>query len=208
MSVQERVPDEVWQSLPARRLPRGRVLAGVVAVAALAFGANAASQAGLVAPNVSATSNGGSWEEGSDRFTTVTTLTNEGSAPTTIESLAVSGTWVRLDRVTNADARTGDAGDASLPSVLPIELGPHEGMSIEVWFTVTDCAAITRSGLTLTAQATGPLSTTSIDITPAGQTDPAAPPSYSWSGTDDPWIVPWPGTYAAGACKGPIPPRT
>jgi len=204
MSVQERVPDEVWHRLPARQLPRGRVLAGVVAVALLAVGVNAASQAGLVTPNVSAASYGGSWEEGSDRFTTVTTLTNEGSTPTTIESIAVSGTWVRLDRVTNADL---EQSGATQPSVLPIELGPHEGMSIEVWFTVTDCAAITRSGLTLTAQAAGSLGTTTIDITPAGQTDPAAPSSYSWSGTDDPWTVPWPGTYAAGACDVPIPPR-
>ncbi|MGD9954929.1 MAG: hypothetical protein AB7O74_00745 [Candidatus Nanopelagicales bacterium] len=204
MAVAQQVPDEVWDALPPRRLPRGRVALALVVVVALAFGAYAASQAGLLAPNVRAASYGGSWEEGSDRFTTVTTLTNEGSTPTTIESISVSGTWARLDRVTNADL---EQSGATQPSALPIELGPHEGMSIEVWLTVTDCAAITRSGLDLTAQATGPLGTTTIDITPAGQADPAAPSSYSWSGGTDPWNVPWPGTYASGACSTPLPPK-
>lgn len=208
MSIQERVPSEVWHRLPERGLPRWRVLAGVVAVVVLSFGVYAASQAGVLSANVSASSYGGSWNEGSQRFTTVTTLMNEGSTPTTIESIAVSGTWLRLDRVTQADAaQTDDPTGARLPSVLPIELGPHEGMSIELWFTVTDCAAITRSGLTLTAQATSPMRTTTVDITPAGQTDPAAPSPYSWSGADDPWLVPWPGTYATGACDVPIPPK-
>lgn len=207
MLIRERVPDEVWQDMPPRRLPRWRVLGAVLAAAVLAFGVAAGSQAGVLTANVSASSYGGSWTEGSDRFTTVTTLTNEGSAPTTITSIAVSGTWVRLDRVTNADARGADLPESAVPSVLPIELGPHEGMSIELWFTVTDCAAIDRAGLTLTAEAAGPLRTTSVDITPAGQSDPAAPSSYSWSGGTDPWIVPWPATYASGACSTPLPPK-
>lgn len=203
MALSQQVPDEVWQALPPRRLPRGRVALGLVLVALLGYALFWLSQAGVLAPNISARSTGGSWEEGSGRFSTVSTLLNDGETPTTIESIAVSGTWVRLDRVTNADLAPSEEKQ---PPALPITLAPHQGVTLEMWFTVTDCRAITRDGLTVTAQASGPARPATIDITPDGQTDPAAPSSYSWSGTD-PWNVPWPGTYAASACGVPLPPR-
>jgi hypothetical protein len=207
MLIRQHVPDEVWESLPPRRLPRWRILGATVLVALLAFGVYAAAQAGVIAPNVSAATGGGSWSEGSREFTTLITLDNGGAVPATIDSIAVSSSsWLRLDRVTQADAR-GAQHDSPLPSALPVTLDGHEGVSIELWFTVTDCAAIDRAGLTLTAQASSPLRTTTIDITPSGTTDPGAPSSYSWSGSD-PWNVPWPGTYAASACAVPLPPKS
>ena len=204
MLIAQQVPDDVWAALPARRLPRWRVLGSVVLVAALVSGAYAAAQAGVLAPNLRAESYGGSWTEGSGSFTTVTTLTNDGAVPVTIESAAVGGsTWLRLDRVTLADRpSSGDAAAAAFP----VTLGAHEGVSVELWFTVTDCSRVDRVGLPLTVQASSPRGTTTVDITPAGQQDPGAPGSYSYSGAD-PWEVPWPGSYAAAACSVPLPPR-
>jgi hypothetical protein len=208
MLIAQHVPEDVWAALPPRRLPRWRVLGALVLLAAIVFGVYVAEQSGVLSPNLQAQSYGGSWKEGSGTFTTVTTLTNEGSRPLTIESAAVSGgTWLRLDRVTNADQRSVDETDVALPPVLPVTLEPHEGVSIELWFTVTDCSRIDRKGLTLTAQASSPLRTTTVDITPAGDQDPEAPGSYSWSGGVDPWLVPWPATYAASACSVPLPPK-
>ena len=207
MLVMQHVPDEVWDSLPPKRLPRWRVLGATLLVALLGMGAYAAAQAGVLAPNVAAQGNGGSWTEGSDTFTSVVTLTNDGSVPVTIESVALSSsTWVRLDRVTQADARSTDLAGAALPSALPVTLGAHEGMSIELWFTVTDCAAIDRAGLALTATAASPMRTTALDITPRADQDPDAPSFYTWSDGNNPWLVPWPGTYAASACNVPVPP--
>ena len=208
MLIEQHVPDDVWQSLPTRRLPRWRVLVGLAILTAVVFGVYVAEQSGFLSPNLQAQSYGGSWTEGSGAFTTVTTLTNEGSQPLTIESAAVSGSsWLRLDRVTNADQRSVDETDATLPAALPVTLGPHEGVSIELWFTVTDCSRIDRNGLALTAQVSSPLRSTTVDITPPGDTDPEAPGSYSFNGGSDPWLVPWPATYAASACSVPLPPK-
>lgn len=206
MLIEQHVPDAVWESLPTKRLPRWRVLGATLLVAILAFGAYAAAQAGVLAPNVSASTGGGSWTEGSGEFTTVITLDNRGAVPVTIDSIALSPTtWLRLDRVTPADG-WGAQPDPPPPSVSPLSLDAFEGMSIQLWFTVTDCSAIDRAGLTITAQATAPMRTTTIDITPSGTSDPGAPSSYSWTGSD-PWNVPWPGTYAASACGVPLPPK-
>jgi hypothetical protein len=204
MLIAANVPNEVWASLPERRLPRWRVLGALVLLAALTFGAYTAAQAGVLAPNIRAETHGGSWTEGSGSFTTVTTLVNEGAVPTTIESAAVTGSWLRLDRVTLADQSS--AGDAA-PTSFPVTLGAHEGVSVEFWFTVTDCSRVDRAGLALSVQATSPRRTTSVDITPRGDQDPAAPSSYSWSEGADPWNVPWPGTYAASACGVHLPPK-
>ena len=204
MLIAQHVPEDVWAGLPPRRLPRWRVLGALMLLAVLAFGAYALSSAGYLAPNIGAETNGGSWTEGSRRFSSVTTITNNGSVPTTLSSAAVSGSWVRLDRVTNADMES--AGD-QLPDALPLTLDPHQGVSLELWFTVTDCTKVDRAGQSLTITATSPLRTTAVDVTPSGTADPGAPSSYSWSGID-PWNVPWPGTYAASACGVPLPPQS
>lgn len=205
MLIAQHVPEDVWAGLPPRRLPRWRVLGALVLLAAIVFGVYVAEQSGFLSPNLQAQSYGGSWTEGSGAFTTVTTLTNEGSQALTIESAAVTGgTWLRLDRVTLADQSS--AGDDA-PAAFPATLDAHEGVSVELWFTVTDCARIDRKGLAVTAQASSSLRTTTVDITPAGDQDPAAPGSYSFSG-GDPWLVPWPATYAASACGVPLPPKS
>ena len=204
MLVAQHVPDEVWESLPPRRLPRWRVLGSVLLLALLGMGAYGAAQIGVLAPNVSAYTGGAGWKEGSRTFSIFTTLDNQGLVDTTIESAAVSGSWVRLDSVTLPDLAQGLP--TSAPDAFPLRLGPHEGATIELRFTVTDCSAIDRSGLTVTVQATSPVRTSTLDITPSGTSDPGAPSSYSWTGSD-PWNVPWPGTYAASACGVPLPPK-
>lgn len=204
MLVMQHVPDEVWDSLPPKRLPRWRVLGATLLVALLGMGAYAAAQAGVLAPNISAFTGGASWKEGSRTFTIFTSLDNQGLVETTVESAAVSGGWVRLDKVTLPDFAQGIPESA--PDAFPLRLGAHEGATIELWFTVTDCSAIDRAGLTLTAQATSPGRTSTIDITPDGALDPAAPSFSTWSDGNNPWLVPWPGSYAASACNVPVPP--
>lgn len=203
MLIADKVPNEVWSSLPERRLPRWRVLGALALLAVLAFGAYALGSAGYLAPNIGAETNGGSWTEGSRRFSSVTTITNNGSVPTTITSATAVGSWIRLDRVTNADM---ESAGGQLPDALPLTLDRHQGVSLELWFTVTDCRKVDRAGQSLTITATSPLRTSSVDVTPSGTADPGGPSSYSWSGSD-PWNVPWPGTYAASACSVPLPPK-
>ena len=204
MLIAQHVPDDVWAALPPRRLPRWRVIGALALLALVAFGIYALSRAGLVSPSITSSSNGGSWTEGNGTFSTLVTVTNDGSVATTISGAAVDGGWVRLDRVTAPDL--GPAA-AAAPDALPITLGPHEGVTFEFWFTVTDCTRISRSGLALTVTASAPLRTATVAVTPADSLDPAAPSSFSWSGGVDPWRVPWPGVYAASACGVPLPPK-
>lgn len=204
MLIAQHVPDDVWAALPRRRLPRGRVIAVLLVLAALVVGGYAVRQAGYLTPNISAQGYGGSWTKDSGHFSTVTTLANDGLVATTIDSAAVDGGWLRLDRVTHTDL---EVPGATAPDTFPITLEPHQSVSLEFWFTVSDCARVDRFGQTLTVSASSPLRSTMVTVTPAGEQDPEAPSSYSWTGGVDPWVVPWPGAYAAGACGVHLPPK-
>ena len=204
MLTARHVPDEVWAALPGRSLPRARLSALLLALVALVVGGFALGQVGYLTPRISTELNGGGWDQQSHRFWTVSTITNEGEVATTIRSAAVDGNWLRLDGITSPDR---EMSGIAAPNALPITLEPHQSASLRFSFVVTDCARVHRVGQTMRVSATSPLRTAAVNVTPTGTRDPEAPESYSFEGEVDPWIVPWPGAYAAGACAVDLPPK-
>ncbi|HEU4675505.1 MAG TPA: hypothetical protein VFS29_05945 [Motilibacteraceae bacterium] len=197
------VSDEVWAQLPQQRLPRRRVLGVVGAVLLLLLATAAADQAGLLRPRLTADATGSAVGRGERVFTEQVTLHNDGSTDLTVEELGVAVPWLRVVKASSLLGNLSEGGGHPLPLALPA----GQDLALVLELRVRDCRALQRTDVGLEATVRGPLRTSRVHLALRGTQDPAAPGSYTYSGSTDPWEVPWPLEDAANACAVPLPPR-
>ncbi|MGN6332128.1 MAG: hypothetical protein ACTHOD_10800 [Motilibacteraceae bacterium] len=197
------VSDEVWAQLPQQRLPRRRVLGVVGAVLALLVATVAADQAGMLRPQLTAQGSGSEVGTGERTFTEYVTLHNDGSTDLTVEELGLAVPWLTVVRTSSLLGHLSEGGGPGLPLALPA----GQDLALVLYLRVTDCRELKRADVGLEATVRGPLRTSRVHLALRGSQDPAAPGSYSYSGSTDPWEVPWPLEDAANACAVPLPPR-
>lgn len=197
------VSDEVWAQLPERRLPRRRVLAAVLAVLLVLVATVAADRAGLLRPRLTVSSGGSEVSIGERTPIEYVTLHNAGSTDLTVERVAVSAPWLTVRKTSNLLGGQNEGGGPPLP--LPLPAG--QDLTLVVELQVTDCGHLQRTDVGLRATVRGPLRTSTVRLDLPGTRDPGAPGAYTYSGSADPWEVPWPLEDAAVACDVPLPPR-
>ncbi|MGN6244167.1 MAG: hypothetical protein ACTHQ3_10925 [Motilibacteraceae bacterium] len=196
------VSDEVWAQLPQQRLPLRQVLGVVGAVLLVLVAAVVVDRLGLVRPQLSVIGTAADASPGTGRLTEHVTVHNAGVADVTLERVGTGVAWLAVDRVVR-EPQLGASSDVTTPFVLPAGQDTVLGLDLRV----VDCRALSRRDVGLQLLVRAPLGTSWASPHVQGTTDPAAPDSYTYSGPQDPWEVPWPVTEAAAACDVPLPPR-
>lgn len=199
------VTDEVWEAIPTRRLPRRRVLTGLLAGLLVAAALLVAERRGVVSPQLSVALAG--WDSrvaGEQDFASELKVTNDGVRQVRIESVEAPSDWLRLGEV-RASRILVPEGDRGLR--LPAVLQPGETIVLKVPATVTDCARISRDGVALLLTVDGPVHRSTLSVNVDGGLDPDAPDAYSFSGRD-PWVTTWPAVPAGEACGRSLPEPT
>jgi len=191
------VSDEVWQQLPKRRLPRGRVVATLLVFVALGVLLGVLQTSGLFTPHFSAMSSGSTTEQGSHHFTEDLLITNSGYLNTTVRGVSLTAPWLHVTEVSVDPLNTTGQRLAGNN----VTLGPSQSVTYRVEVSVPDCAAIANSGSAVAIAADGPLRTSTVTFQPQGTDNPNAPAVQTWTGPTNPYLIPWPVAEATLACK-------
>lgn len=206
------VSDEIWDQIPTRRLPRGRVFGSLAGILALVTVALVLQHIGLASPSLSTRGSGGTWGEGKRTFSTYVDVTNDGRFPVNLDRLALSAPWLKLGKVSVEPPNDVIDGAAHKGQPLPVTLQPGQSVSVVFAATVTDCTAIRRSGSDVTFDATSPMSTRTIRVDMRAWADREYPlgdrnrnessgSTYAVQGPS----VPWPVAWASSGCSMPVP---
>ena len=164
MSTTQRVSDEVWRSVPPKKLPAARVWTVLGLVVALAVAGIWVERGGYVVPKLTA------WVNGS-------------------AAKADSGTFDHLHGFVCVGPRT-DQGAGALPGttiddVLPLTLEPHSGTEVRLVLEV-DCASRTSDAVPLLIDARALVGTHETTFQP----EPSGPLVETSDGAFQPWPVP------------------
>lgn len=188
MSTTQRVSDEVWRSVPQKKLPAVRVWAVLGLVVVLAVAGIWIARGGYVVPKLTVWDNGSAAAADSGTFDLRLTLTNEGSSDVTVTGFRTGAAWLTVSQVTWPQRTSQGAGALPDPApfdILPLTLEPHSERQVRLVLDV-DCASRTSEAVPLLIDARALVGTHETTFQPQ-QSGPLLDFSDS---TLQPWPVP------------------
>lgn len=191
MSTTQRVSDEVWRSVPEKKLPAGPVWTAVVAALVLAVAAIWASSSGLVVPDLDVRSSGGASTADSGRFEYRFDVTNGGLADVEVESIRLDADWLGIAAIATS---SGPLVDGPVqPGVLEVPFTVPAGTTVPVTLVVTvDCDARTGQGVPIVLRSRAVFGTYDVIHQPWG-----SPPMIVGASMDE---QPWPVAVSDWVC--------
>jgi len=188
MSTTQRVSDEVWRSVPPKKLPAARVWTVLGLVVAVAVAGIWVERGGYVVPKLTAWVNGSAAKADSGTFDLRLTLTNEGSSDVTVTGFRTGASWLTVSQVTwpqGTDQGAGALPGTTIDDVLPLTLEPHSGTEVRLVLEV-DCASRTSDAVPLLIDARALVGTHETTFQP----EPSGPLVETSDGAFQPWPVP------------------
>jgi hypothetical protein len=225
-----RLDDGVWRQLDpsaGRLAPRSfrLLIAGAIAIAALAVGTVTVEHSGFVVPRIGVEPGwDGAFENGEESaslvnryHTTVTSevsqtfhITNHGTATVRIIAVDADEKGMRVERVelgaVHGDPDKGmlSPGGVPLDPADPYALRPGAGVQVKIYYDVTDCHAVTAARRPIPVRVQRWFGRQTVGVTLL-QLRPFRTGGWSVSTADDPKAVQWQRFLADNVCGVPYP---